>query len=301
MTTFVNGGVANNYPGLEFTNTASLLSAIASTLTLEGWTTITSSPLRMKGVNSNNDNCWFRFTTADFPSLVNGKQLQVEGDVDGTGNTFSPLFFLLYVENGSNRLWMTADNDSFALSLLSSNGGQSGIHAGFEENIDPSDRFNWGIGQIDYRYNTAYKAKNFVSTEVWHRLSDSYPDSENVGVPSATAPFQGTFDSHTICIKPHVSYDTANVLNAGYKAYNGQVNGVDDQPILDVFYRIEGQSPNPSYLSPGTDAAVPMYPRGIIKHCVQGMSSLNQGEKKTVDGKVYMSVGGLGWQGMRIA
>jgi hypothetical protein len=303
---YANGGAPNRL-GINFTSTTALLTEIETQLTLAGWTTtlnqITANrKLIMNGTTSNGHNCWFRFIVADRAGIPDGKELRISGDHTGTEVTVSPNLAFNFIETATNRLWITADSDSGCIAIESFEATMRGAFFGFPERAELTDSWCWGLGFLNTAYNAKYVAKSAFNNTNWRHLSDDFIAATDFDNAGQTAPFQGVFDRRTVCLKPYNFYNNGGTTeNAGRFAQNGSVNGLNNKPFIDTYFLIEGRGSTGNYNSPGNNAPPLLYCRGTIKHAVTGIASAPpRGQYITDDNKVYLSVGGVTWQGFRI-
>lgn len=88
--------------------------------------------------------------------------------------------------------------------------------------------------------------------------------------------------------------------------YYGSKNRYSPRPLLLPYYYLEGTDIGTGYSTtnfPGTeDARVDLWCKGYVKNCVTGMGLSLEGEQwESPNGGIYLSTGGKGKQGMRIA
>lgn len=302
MPHFLNGGFPF-YQGSVFNNETELLELIRDNLVLAGWTVVndaiaTSQLLLMQGIDGTHNN-WFKFTTQDNNVLPNGKDLIVQGDLDGTDTNLSPGdikgFFL---DNAENRFWLTADTGAFGIALDSFNGETIGIHGGFLDREEPTtDEFAWMVGFIDNKPEKKYIAKDTQTGSIWHQIYSRFNNNN-----PEYAPLHGVSDLYTICSNPYFTIINPNGgglsdTNPGYNYYNGNKNGYDQNVLVSEYFHLEGLT---SYTNGAT--ANSLYYRGKVKFCGGGLSSLNAKENAVdaATGGRYLSTGGLRSQGLLI-
>jgi hypothetical protein len=175
------------------------------------------------------------------------------------------------------------------------------------------------IGFLDTRLDTAQVAKRFHDNSVWATLGTDFANHEFIyptDPPQSnfetsarlnTAPYQGVWDRFTVSLGRYDNHEKNDSFNAGYKSYLGQVNGVNNKPVLGDYYYIEGRGTENNYYrryNPSENIYLPdqLYMRGVIKYAVIGCASLAPGTKITdTNGNTYLSCGTFGWQGFRIA
>lgn len=309
-THYLNGG-SPDYTGFEFNSEIALLTAIKTNLESAGWTTALddisgNQSLKMQGTD-NGDNCWVLFETNNDPSETFGKILTIKGDLLGDGATLSPGISLQFIDTASNLLWLTADAGSGCLAVRSYTGAITSAHYGFLDRPDPAlDPTAWMVGHLFYKQDTAYFADLFGY--LGNSWKSPYSLANNADQPMFTA---GTFDRYTVASSQPSgggnSWNLAQGHNPAYSAFNGQVNGIDDKPILGDFYYIQGQNGSSPY-DDGNDGynsnfntPPKLYFRGSVKFAVIGLASISGGVHVTLaNSQRYISGGGRGWQGFRI-
>lgn len=318
---FRNG--SGNYEGESFNDSTTLLENLRDWLQLAGWTIrddfISASQLLVMQGNAvdNNDVCFIEFRIADQTGVLNGKILEIRGDIDGSGNDFSEKYPFNFIENSTNIIYLTADDDSFAIFIESNDGQFNNGHFGFLERLDPnSDTFGWMVGRIDWRVLNASWAKSYFNNTVWRIVGDDfwYPDYTSNSVARNSVPYQGLHDRYTTNFKfvyssndywnqGNPSFEAPNSHNIAYYWFHGALNPVTNLPVLGEMYYLEGRGSENNYgsIGQGQELPSPLYYRGAVKHCVIGMASLTV-KTQVIDkqGQRYLSVGNKGQQGMRI-
>lgn len=319
---FRNG--SGSYEGESFDNQTTLLENLRDWLQLAGWTIrddfISASQLLVMQGNAvdNNDICFIEFRIVDQSGVLNGKTLEVRGDIDGSGSILSSVYPFNFINNSTNIIYLTADDDSFTIFIESNDGQFNNGHFGFLDRLDPNnDTFGWMVGRIDWKVTNASWAKSYFNNQNWRVVSEDfwYADTETSYAARNAAPYQGLSDRYTTNFKfvyssnnnwndDSRSFEDSNSHNIAYYWYNGALNPVTQLPVLGEMYYLEGRGSNSNYGSQGQGQYLssPLYYRGSIKHCVIGMASLSV-KTQVIDkqGQRYLSVGNKGQQGMRIA
>lgn len=319
---FLNGG-APNYTGQLFNTSNSVLTHIRDTLSSAGWTVINDSIPSSITVSAdaldsadplNPDKCYFSFTISDWDGVLNGKQLDVVGDIEGDFNDASTTFEHYFIEGADNILYITADDDSGCLYLEAFDGTNRNLHFGFLDRYSPdNDKFAWMIGRIDWRINNSYWAKSYRTQNSWLQVGSDYYDSDNIDSSRNSGAYQGTMDRYTIfwnySSTGYQLYDhsgsrgwtDANGVNSTYYCHKGGINPFTNLPILGEFYYLEGRGQSGYGNSLGNEIPPSLFYRGNVKHAVVGMGALSKKAQVTdSDGKRYLSAGGVEAQGFRI-
>lgn len=302
--TFLNGGEPD-YTGATFLDGTTLLGLIRDTLVAAGWTLLVEDPgvtIYLQGNSlQNNHSCYVQFYTAVNTNVTNGRYLYMRGWQTYTApNVFvtaSPdtALQVQYVEGGSNRLWITADEEAGCLCIYDSTGVSRSYHFGFLQRVDPTDPWAWMLGYIySQGYEYAYVAKSKVNGTNWRKLADDYYNYTNYSDDYQVIPYS-TYDLLSRG-KPYRSYTNSNAVNAFRYAYQGRVN-YNGQAVIDPYYYIEGRGSNSSWSSTATP-----YFRGLVKFTYCGLASFNAGDWciEPDTGNRVMSTGPTNWQGMRI-
>lgn len=318
---FVNGG-SPNYTGVVFQTTTNLLELIRDNLITAGWTVTNdqisaSDYVIMECVgNGSSDPAYFRFRVIDWTGVTNGKELQVNGDLTGDLNNLSPTFSFYFIEGADNIIYLTCDEDSGALFVEAFDGTKRDCHFGFLARYSSSnDPWGWMIGRIDWRLDNAYWAKSYHNGSNWRRVGDDYTDADDTDSNRNMGVYQGTMDRYTVFWNAihdvnhqyerddGYGWERESNRNIAYKCYNGGVNPVTGKPVLGEFFYLEGRGSRTNYgaNASGSENAPRLYYRGPVKHITVGLASLvAKTQYTTTDGKRYLSVNGLGYQGMRI-
>lgn len=306
---FFNGG-SPAYLGQVFTTSTSLLTTIKDNLLSAGWSLQSdqisaNSYVIMKGTTDNTHYCWVKFSTFVQSAGVE-ERLRIQGDLDGNNTTLSGTgIYLSYKPSVNNYLYITADNDSGCICIypdtsLVTRGG----HFGFIDRIDTSDQYAWSVGDLDITgLDNKYVAKSKHNNTNWRQISDDFSGSDNCTTmgTNSCAPIQGIFDRYTVAYTFGATSPLTNTAtsNAAYQAYNGRVNPVTNYPILDSYFYLEGRGSTTAY---GSSMGGGLYYRGDIKHAVTGIASyVGAVQLVTTDSQRFISAGGVGWQGFRIA
>jgi hypothetical protein len=303
--TFLSGS-APDYSGYIFTSTSDLINTIESTLQTAGWATVEKAAdgltLLVKGVTSvGSHECFIEFSIYPNASVTNGYYISLRGFHDALRSNGSPANTLRwsFIDGTPNRLWITADNDSGAISILNSSNGQGGAHFGFLHRIDTTDPWAWMVGYIhSLGYQYAYVAKAKYNSVNWRLLSDDYNQYTNLADGSYPVLPYSTFDflQRGGWVNSHYYYATGSKIVFYNKAY-GRLN-YTGTPIIDPYFYHEGRGSTTNY-NPGS--YLPSYFRGYVKHAYCGVASLATAAQ-VVDnqGNRILSVGTTYWQGMRI-
>ena len=273
--------------GIVFSLADNLKSEIKTTLLNAQWEIVAENATRLlfKGKHDRTENyCYLRIE-------LDSEQFIVNGDVVGDESNLSPTLFLSFTESALNRLWISANKGAIALCIFNAgDNSYKGIWLGFLRSDNP----RWGLGYLKCDINSNYLLKD----NAWRIQSAGFSTNLDSFSSFPTA----TFDRLTTAATPVQYYDRADPNNSAYKAYNGQVNGATNKPQLDFYGIIEGKSSAISYgLSEGEGNAPKLNYLGTVYFAATGLASLPAGEiVTTTTGAKYMSVGGNGWQGMRI-
>jgi hypothetical protein len=316
-----------DYNNSLLTSGTAILVYIRDCLLLSGWIAITdditnNNFLKVKGIASNNDECWIEFDLGTYSSL---STIRIRGDLDGTNTHYSNYFYCQYLENNNNQIYITSSSDAMGLFILSSgmssgNYGSagSGIHCGFLNRfIDyANDPYAWMVGYI-YSFPWVRQiAKSAYNATIWQQhcnsnLSDTYAlfDHLQNGISNfgstACSPMLGTIDrfigSDTLRTASWVSPITSNTYSTSNFCQHGGVNPLNDLPVLDTMYISEGANIT-GYGDDGTGLNKGFYYRGEIKFCYVGGSSLPVGTiVEDRNGSQYISTGNEGWQMLKIS
>lgn len=306
-TVFLNGS-SPAFLGWEFTSSVDLINQLETKLIEAGWTSlnkIAGVNLFVRGVNTNNENCWIEFKVANNVGQTNGKYLVLRGWQEAAQVNASPDNTLRweYIEGEINRLWLSADSSAGAMCIFPSIGNSKGYHFGFPDSVLSSDPFGWYVGEISsLGYAACYVCKSFVGSTTWKLLSADF-NSYGTGATSTAFPLT-TFDYLALVTYPSASsalfYTITTNTNPAYFANQGRINPVDNKcPLLPYGY-LEGRNATTAYGSAGNNN-LPF--RGFIKFCYTGVANLAAAVRAldSVTGYRVLSVGGVGWQGMRIS
>lgn len=319
---FLNGG-APNYTGQLFTTSNSLLIHIRDTLISAGWVVINDSiPVSIimsaDGLNSsdplNPDKCFLSFTISEWSGVLNGKKLDVVGDITGDFNDTSTTFDHYFISDADNILYITADDDSGCLYLESFDGVSSNLHFGFLDRYHAdSDTYGWMIGRIDWRINNSYWAKSYRTQTSWYPVGSDYYMKDNIDSSKNAGAYQGTMDRYTVFWNFSDSnnyfhndgsgwgWERDSSVNSSYYCHKGGVNPITNLPILGEFYYLEGRGETGYGNSLGNNIPPSLFYRGSVKHAVIGVGALSKKAQVTDnEGKRYLSAGGAESQGFRI-
>jgi hypothetical protein len=301
---FLNGGEPN-YTGATFMDSTTLLNLIRDTLVSAGWTSLVENPgvsIYLQGTSIDNSYpCYIQFYTATNTGVTNGRYLYIRGwqtyTAPSTFTTASPdvTLFLQYIEGSSNRLWITADQESGCMCIFDATGISRSFHFGFLQRIELTDPWAWMIGYIhSMGYQYCYVAKSKINNTNWRKLSDDYYNYPGTNDNYQVMPFS-TYDLLARG-KPYNQYQDGNTSNAFRYAHQGRAN-YNGQAVIDPYYYIEGRGN-----SAGWSTTAAFYFRGLVKFTYCGVASFDSGawciEPDT--GYRIMSTGSTNWQGMRI-
>ena len=330
--TFLNGG-GPDFAGQPVGDGNAILTNIKTTLETAGWTTATDN---IQSANTDGQfivmqctsligsiTVYYRFMILDnSANIAGGYKLTIAGSTIASfvSNT-SDEYTLDYIDfNTDSRLWITADDETFAICLISFASLAGGVHGGFLNRIEPqTDIGGYCIGYILSNIQLKYSGyqdttgsfyqigQDAHAGRQWYEVIDAFYwrgfDQEYTGTD--ILPIQGFFDRYTTCLVPFESYiETSQnnaAFNAGYNAQNGNVNGVDDKAVLGEWFVTEGRNNINDYATPGL-LQTPLYYRGSTKFNVVGMASFAAGiQVEDTIGRRYLSVGPVGWAGQRIS
>ncbi|AIE73016.1 MULTISPECIES: hypothetical protein [unclassified Synechocystis] len=297
-TIYVNGG-SPNYTGAIFTNANELLALIKQGLEDAGWATITYDVgvnLFAKGTTLvNAHSCWVEFA-------ISGGTLTIRGWLEEAKTNGSPnsIHTHTFTPEGTNRLWLTADEDSGCICIFSdSTGISAGTHFGFLQRIDPTDPWSWMIGRIrSDGHNFAYSAKAKHNNVNWRQLGLDYSLVTDFNTASQVIPIT-TFDL-TCHGKPGGtgggSYLNTSSANAFLRVQEGRRN-YNNQAAISQYYYLEGIG-----ASTGYSVNSRLYFRGLVKFAFCGVASEADVAQvlDSLTGNRVLSTGGTMWQGMRI-
>lgn len=329
-TVFANGG-APNYSGISVANGQAILTSIRDTLVSAGWFTASDSigvgnalnqfvTMRLTSIVGGIQ-VWYRFTIKDnSDNVAGGLKVTVQGSNNVGFTTVSSEFDLPFAQfNQDSRLWISCDEESFAISLISFATLARGVHGGFLNRIETTDNGAYCIGyilsDIEQTYGTTgggvfYQVGlSAFNGTAWREIAQdfqkvAFTTSNNSTASASVGCFQGYFDRYTTCIIPYRCYSNTNTTdesrNPGYRAFNGRLNGVNDKAVLGEYFVTEGRGSTTNYTVTGVLSPL-LYYRGNTKWNVVGMASFPAGVSvEAIDGTRYLSVGPQGWQGMRI-
>lgn len=266
-TVFLNSTVSGDMAGWSFTTMTQLIDQIRTTLNSAGWTTIgspTSTFCRLRGTFTGAGNCWFTFT-------VNGSNLEVRADLDGTGATLSGAYILTMTASQTNRLWIAADENAACLAVRTPANAWTSLHLGYLDLYKTDDTFGWGI--------------------------NGFPD----------APVNFTIARHWISSSNMVRYDNG-VNGGGGWSTPDNVGRINIQGPVNDISRLRGSKAQigPYYYLERDNSGNRVVFRGYVKFAVTGLGSLAAGTVVTgTNGFRYLStcLDGSNWddQGFRIA
>ena len=301
--TALTGG-APLYQGQQFSSENELLNEVKNLFTTAGQVVTdeiaTNRRILCEG-NDNGDKCWIEFKVKDDPGILDGKKLVIRGDLDGTGSSVSDddIYVAKFTDDDSanNRLWLVADEGSFAIAIVGVGQVIVGYNGGFLKRHVATDVFAWGLFSLDLDYSKFVLARGFHADDDWHKLSQDY--SLNIA-----SPIQGLVDSAVICAG-NLSNTSTSTGNSAYRFLDGGQVAVDNDPANNLIefserYFIEGRnSINFGYNSPGNNAPPELYFRGAMKFVTNGVA---QAPGEAIVGNaqsgIVLSCGNLGVQGI---
>lgn len=316
MSLIFKSGSSPNYSGETFNNGNEILTSLRDWLVSAGWTVrddfITeTSLLVMEGKSENLDSCFFRFTIQDQVGVLNGKLLTIQGDIDGSNSSLSPQFNFNFIENTTNIVYLTADSGSFCLLIESYDLILNSGHFGFLDQPDASlDPFGWMIGTIDWKVTNSYWAKSFRENINWHSVGEDYWLADVFNDQRNQVLYAGIWDRYSVGVIESLNNYSGNAggfendrnTNTGYYSYKGAISPITQLPLLGEYYYLEGRGYNNYGNSYADLNPPPLAFRGTVRHCVVGMASLPAKMQVTDKaGNRYISTGGFGYQGFRIA
>ena len=298
------GAIAPHYSGAVFTTGIEALTLIRDYLVSESWQIVTddinnTNTLLMRGATDNNHYCWIKFSLI---INVSDRQLVIQGDLDGTDNILSPPLSFKYDYGANNKLYLVADADSAGICIRDRYTYAGGVSFGFLERFDSTDEFAWMVAKTNNQLTDAYIARGKHNNDPWHQIGSSYANTDLFFLTDYNGPYQGVTDFLTA-----LSYGSnidLTILNAGYYAHRGAVNGVNNFGLLTRRFYVEGTGNPNSYLPNVNRTGGIFYNRGYVKHFVNGLAGLAGGAFFPDErGSIYFSTGSdreLGWQGMVI-
>ena len=323
--TFINGG-SPDYQGVLVPNGASILTEIRNGLEQAGWQIQISSigigneltQNLVVSCTSSPDNItvYYRFRIVDdSANVANGLALSIQGSQNSGFTSVSKEYLLNFLNiNSNSRLWLTADEESFVICLLSFSSLSGSVFGGFLKRIEETDSGAYCIGYL-LSDVTKKPGNQFMQIGVsahnninWMPMLDVYQftNYESNGQLSSAnaAPMQGIFDRYTVCTIPYTNFSytsTTDVTkNISANAMNGQINGITNQAIIGEYFFPEGRQRG-GYSVTGI-LSPQLYYRGPVRNAVVGMASYPAGIQliDNQSGNRYLSGGSVGWQGFRI-
>ncbi len=122
---------------------------------------------------------------------------------------------------------------------------------------------------INNRTKDAYVARSKHDGTPWRRIGDDFAEADNFVSSELNGGYQGILDFVTVK-NVYNSFINTNRKNAGYSAHWGQVNLVDDRPVMTRRFYLEGKGAIDNY-APHDNHPPLLYCRGFIKHVANGM------------------------------
>jgi len=275
--------------GIAFLNQTNLLDEVRNTLENAGWTTVraNTSRLMLRAQYSNSSiYCFFRI------EVKNNNEIHLQANSSIEESNLSPPIIFTFTEESLNRVWISANKQTFAIALLDGqSNAQGGAWMGFFKDLEGY----WGIGKISSDARESYQLKN----NVWQSLGAPYTYVYN---DFGSFPIT-THDFLTTAGLPILNFENPDPRNSGYFAYKGQINGATDSPRLNYFGFLIGLNSALSYgLSNQGNGNAPKFPRfALVEFVATGAASLPAGQIINQDTATYRSVGETGYQAMRIS
>jgi hypothetical protein len=251
------------------------------------------------------DELYFTFAIQSVAGVPGKFNLSIRGDIAGTGANLSPdTIKLSFIENSTgpaadNSIWMAGDASWINMCIMSNTSETKGIYAGFyDKRIKADDSFAAGLGYLDNRLDSKYIAQDFLATNYWVRADAFWYFKEHY--TNLKAPLQGLLDLYTTCIANEYTLNT-NFRLPGFQCQNGQVNGVDQKPVMGYAFLLEGKANDTSgYKGEGNKSSYFFF-RGVIPNTYTGANSFAATTKYTdSEGNRYLVSGDLGWMCFRI-
>lgn len=225
---------------------------------------------------------------------------------------------------GKTRIWLTATADSFVLchGQPFSQWGTRAIYGGFQERIDDTDPYAWGIGfchtdvvahetaRLAYDNATNWlplSKQTIVRSSLFTNNSNAYAQELTWygGNLSSQAPLnQGLIDRFTSTCCRSASADFYGYTASSKQYWLGARNRLDDSYVLGKAFLTEGRNNAGNYpYSELNIESFGFYFRGYIQNVYTGMASaLPYIKVQDCDGgAIYMSTGGPGHLAMRIS
>ncbi len=284
------------YDGISFNTYTELLTLIKVSLEASTWQTIVddiaiNKTLVMQGKTPNDHLCLIKFSVNSNSS----NYFVLQGILDDIN---SPALELEFTSNEPNKLWLTADQDSGVICIRNKLLYSGAITFGFLERFDETDADAWAIAYLNNRLNHAYVARSKHDGTIWKQIGSDFASADNFTSVSNNGGYQGIIDFIAVA-NPYISFFNTNLRNVGYSAHFGQV-AETDRPIITRRFYLEGRGSIDNY-EPLGDNPAKLYNRGFVKHVANGFGKIPQGKvEQDENGNRYLSVGGDGWQGMKI-
>jgi hypothetical protein len=304
MPHYVRGTIDGNgyYSGVAVSSAIQLLNAIKAGFETAGWTTLldditNSQELNVRGVD-NGDFCYLNFSIQSGAGA--NDSLIVIGDKDGLGASFGGTKAIPFAKNGTGRLFMTADASALDLCIFNPETTTASIHGGYLSDRLGQKAFEWMLGYLDIWLTNAFHAESAFGTTWMENRLFYYP-----GVESQTNPRGGynfLWDSQSLAINSS-SYSSVSSTAFGYSPWLGNVDAVTGQPNLGTYGYLEALAANHSSYVVDISRATALHNPGKVKFAVTGLSSKPAGYqfRPANSTTTYLSAGGEGWQGFKIA
>ncbi len=341
MTFFVNGGNpggGNSYPGASVSTMADALILIRNSMlnatSGKGWVIgdvndiAGTSQFSISGTDTNNNKIRMLFKGAvnTKPGMASHVIYVQIRDLDEALSTvlsevdYSPANLIgvpLEVGN-TNKIFMAIESDSVVICTIPSTGFACSFHAGYVDRLLPSDKMAMYVGQ-PVTYGAIPSSTSLIGSEgtagnSYTRVAKQFETGNPwlAAVPSTavsasrdTAPLLiNTHDPMDMRLTTFSDWDgTVSGTNIMRGVAKGSGNAYTIKPLLTPYYIIEaGYKPGAQYSVINYPAIVRLACRGYVRNIVRGMAYMGAGVQwQTESGEVYMSTGGAGWQGMRIA
>lgn len=341
MTFFINGGNpggGNAYPGVTVTTMVDALTLIRNSMlnatSGKGWVIgdvnniAGLSQFSIDGTDTSNNKIRMQFTgatntksgMASHAIYVQIRDLDSAGTIAAAEVPLSPAstHAVPLEEGNTNKIFMAIETDSVVICIIPSSGFACSVHAGYIDRLNPSDKMAMYIGQpvtygaipsslsligSDSVAGNSYTrvAKLFESGLIWGQVTPAAALSVDRDATPLLINTHDPMDMRLTLVSSWDSSLTPTSLSRG--TAKGSGNAYTTKPLLAPYYIIEtGYKANPQYSTTNYPAIVRLACRGYVRNVVRGMAYMGAGVQwKTESGEVYMSTGGAGWQGMRIA
>lgn len=260
---FENGGYPT-FPGVTFTNTTEAFTIIRDALLRAGWTVLSGSPASppvviRSGLAVNGVFCEIQLISVNSTNFRIGGRHHNATSTTSTGagdSATNSVGHFLFTDGGSNRLWITADEDTAIIIMLPATvSGATNFRCLYVGRLDlnnPSDGWAWVIdnyGRSNVAGEQGYIAKNYTQSSNWQ--------SKNVSIDGrwGWGPFAiSLFTTAISAVNPDSALTYFRSFN---EANNFKI------PIANTAYFYEGATSSPGYF------------RGFHKFSVNGFCGLD--------------------------